>query len=146
MWIKIQCSNQQKMQHTTNGKKNEQVIALFPTKKEALECVRIKLSFRSHASERFDNGEEDGGERFLVRRRWNDWKVREHNTMYRLNSRGKLFSNKHTHIHTTTTTLNNIWIWHQSIRYLSMTHHDSTPTAPKLEVAHNFFAIWRTQR
>ena len=55
-----------------NGIKKEQVIALFPTKKEALECVRIKQSFRNRSSERFDNGEEDENERFLVRRRWND--------------------------------------------------------------------------
>ena len=55
-----------------SGRKNEQVIALFPTKKEALECVRIKQSFRSRRSpERSNNGEEKG-ERFLVRRRWND--------------------------------------------------------------------------
>ena len=45
----------------------ERVIALFPTKKEALDCVRIKQSFRK-------GGDDEGGDsndRFFVRRRWN---------------------------------------------------------------------------
>lgn len=50
----------------------EHVIALFPTKKEALECVRIKHKFRRKDTAAVeDEQEEEEAVKFLVRRRWN---------------------------------------------------------------------------
>jgi hypothetical protein len=46
---------------------SEQIIALFSTKKEAIECARIKESFRARGSE---GKEVKSG--FIVRRRWNE--------------------------------------------------------------------------
>jgi len=45
----------------SGGEENEQVVALFNTKREALECVSIKQSLNRAK----------GDEHFLVRRRWN---------------------------------------------------------------------------
>lgn len=51
---------------------DEQVIALFPTKEEALECVRIKRSLRGRARDANGGGGEGrSADRFIVRRRWN---------------------------------------------------------------------------
>ena len=47
--------------NASGGEENEQVVALFSTNKEAIECVRIKQSLNRAK----------GGENFLVRRRWN---------------------------------------------------------------------------
>ena len=56
----------QALQSTSSG---EQIIALFPTKKEALECVRIKESFGRKG--KASNDRDESRDRFLVRRRWN---------------------------------------------------------------------------
>eukprot|EP00571_Detonula_confervacea_P013697 CAMPEP_0172306890 /NCGR_PEP_ID=MMETSP1058-20130122/7864_1 /TAXON_ID=83371 /ORGANISM="Detonula confervacea, Strain CCMP 353" /LENGTH=447 /DNA_ID=CAMNT_0013018919 /DNA_START=186 /DNA_END=1529 /DNA_ORIENTATION=+ len=58
-------------QMPTSNPIGEQVIALFPTKKEALECVRIKQSFRSRGRDANNDVEGSQDDRFLVRRRWN---------------------------------------------------------------------------
>ena len=65
---------------TPNGMRNtpagetqsrEQVFALFSTRKEALECIRIKRSLRNSAEKKSDVAGEAPDDRFLVRRRWN---------------------------------------------------------------------------
>lgn len=65
---------------TPNGTRNtpagetqsrEQVFALFSTRKEALECIRIKRSLRNSSEKKSDVAGEASDDRFLVRRRWN---------------------------------------------------------------------------
>jgi len=55
----------------TNYEDREQVIALFPTKKEALECLNIKESFRRKKGASNSDGERGVEDSFFVRRRWN---------------------------------------------------------------------------
>jgi len=58
-------------QNSSSNPRRDQVIALFPTKTEALECVRIKKSIRGREQIANTDIEGIGDERYLVRRRWN---------------------------------------------------------------------------
>ena len=63
-------SNRTTKQYEQDGE--EQVIAIFSTEKEALECARIKQSIRANRSNKGDDTavqSEDCDERYFVRRR-----------------------------------------------------------------------------